>query len=265
MATDCDGGGGSWRTGAAVTANTTTLTAPAWHKENDPVDAVDVQGRQHDVRPQSTCSLVVQFCKTRGTTNLRNSFDDTVFERERGGLCPAQEARTGTVVRCYLVARCDTNSQAWDVGLNARRLTSVTASLNLQQAGEVWAATTQGNDGLPPLCQCHDNHRTQTIFIGLTRFLRFSLYLRHSPQFEGRLRAQAFMFDVKRCTCLTKVQSSSLNSAKAAYNKFVKGLPGKEDRLFYGDLVFGVNFGTDTRGRPIQKKKPMLNGLDSEE
>eukprot|EP00439_Symbiodinium_sp_Y106_P074409 s232_g14.t1 len=29
---------------------------------------------------------------------------------------------------------------------------------------------------------------------------------------------------------------------------------GEEDRLFYGDLVFGVNFGTDTRGRPIQKK-----------
>ncbi|CAE7381144.1 TNNI3K [Symbiodinium natans] len=53
--------------------------------------------------------------------------------------------------------------------------------------------------------------------------------------------------------------------AKAAYRKMMKGLPSKEDRLFYGDLVFGVNFGTDPRGRPIQKKKPVLNGLPAAE
>ena len=65
----------------------------------------------------------------------------------------------------------------------------MTALLNLQQAGEVWAATTQGNgnDGLPPLCQCHDKHRTQTIFIGLTRF--FS----DCPSSATCKRAEAFM------------------------------------------------------------------------
>eukprot|EP00913_Durusdinium_trenchii_P022700 g21319.t1 len=31
----------------------------------------------------------------------------------------------------------------------------------------------------------------------------------------------------------------------------------QEDRLFYGDLVFGVNFGTDAKGRPIKVKKPI--------
>ncbi|CAK9041210.1 Hypothetical protein SCF082_LOCUS23841 [Durusdinium trenchii] len=45
--------------------------------------------------------------------------------------------------------------------------------------------------------------------------------------------------------------------AKAAYKKMSRPLPRKEDRLFYGDLVFGVNFGTDAKGRPIKVKKPI--------
>ncbi|CAE7678072.1 unnamed protein product, partial [Symbiodinium necroappetens] len=137
---------------------------------------------------QSNCNQAVELCGTQGTRNLRISFDDTVFYpsfsilsengkryyiggAEQTKIPVSKEAcaklrRSDLAQVCisYVVARCDTNAQAWDVRLIPRRLTSVTALKNLQQAGEVWAATTQGNQGLPPLCQCHDNHRTQTIF-----------------------------------------------------------------------------------------------------
>ena len=38
-----------------------------------------LQGRRHDARLQANCSPAVESCKTRGATNLRISFDDTVF------------------------------------------------------------------------------------------------------------------------------------------------------------------------------------------
>ena len=53
--------------------------------------------------------------------------------------------------------------------------------------------------------------------------------------------------------------------AREAYKKMSRPIPHKEDRLFYGDLVFGVNFGTDTKGRVIRKKKPLVDGNTGEE
>lgn len=50
--------------------------------------------------------------------------------------------------------------------------------------------------------------------------------------------------------------------AKKKYQMMVASLPHKADRVFYGDLVYGVNFGRDARGRIIGSRQAMGNGPD---
>eukprot|EP00931_Biecheleriopsis_adriatica_P107396 TRINITY_DN81741_c0_g1_i1.p1 TRINITY_DN81741_c0_g1~~TRINITY_DN81741_c0_g1_i1.p1 ORF type:complete len:568 (+),score=174.39 TRINITY_DN81741_c0_g1_i1:51-1754(+) len=52
--------------------------------------------------------------------------------------------------------------------------------------------------------------------------------------------------------------------AKQKYKSMVNQIPNKVDRLFYGDLVYGVNFGMDARGQIIGKKQaPAVTAHDS--
>eukprot|EP00930_Biecheleria_cincta_P004535 TRINITY_DN105448_c0_g1_i1.p1 TRINITY_DN105448_c0_g1~~TRINITY_DN105448_c0_g1_i1.p1 ORF type:complete len:564 (+),score=132.45 TRINITY_DN105448_c0_g1_i1:53-1744(+) len=50
--------------------------------------------------------------------------------------------------------------------------------------------------------------------------------------------------------------------AKKKYQTMVMSLPNKADRVFYGDLVYGVNFGRDARGKIIGSRQAMGNGAD---
>lgn len=50
--------------------------------------------------------------------------------------------------------------------------------------------------------------------------------------------------------------------AKKKYEMMAAHLPNKADRVFYGDLVYGVNYGRDARGRILGSRQAMANGAD---
>ena len=71
----------------------------------------------------------------------------------------------------FVVKRADSNAQPFDVWMTARRLKSITSQSSMEMAGTAWQAGTDGNDGMPPMCQACDNHPTQVaqhrMFLGL--------------------------------------------------------------------------------------------------
>ena len=103
------------------------------------------------------------YADARGSFFIGGADSETRLETGKVHASELQKSRLAQTVVVYLLKRVDSNKVAYDILMRPRRLKSITASSNLEEAGLIWAAVTQEH-GLPPLAQAHDNAPTQVVF-----------------------------------------------------------------------------------------------------